>query len=292
MEEKLWLRPENETPFEFHRDSTIDEREKRIFENRKTICSYAVKEGLDSIKSVEDADMLLTGINAMAVENPEARKQIPPFKTLEQEQISFVNNYLTAQKLFFEKVDKEPYIYPELLQMVHACLTRDNLDLADYEKGRYRNQYSGIIQIGYFEPTKGEKVGYEMNKALSSYAYYDGKSDGTLFERAAMLHAQMIRIQPFMDGNKRMAGLTTNALFRLHGLPVVDLCKNEEESLAYNNAVKTAIVKRDVTPLASIFMTKVLDGQNKIIDTIAIKEMEKVVESQDTTEKENKGDQK
>ena len=32
MEEKLWLRPENETPFEFHRDSTIDEREKRIFE--------------------------------------------------------------------------------------------------------------------------------------------------------------------------------------------------------------------------------------------------------------------
>ena len=184
MEEKLWLRPENETPFEFHRDSTIDEREKRIFENRKTICSYAVKEGLDSIKSVEDADMLLTGINAMAVENPEARKQIPPFKTLEQEQISFVNNYLTAQKLFFEKVDKEPYIYPELLQMVHACLTRDNLDLADYEKGRYRNQYSGIIQIGYFEPTKGEKVGYnskftaeEPTKlATISIGYADGLS--------------------------------------------------------------------------------------------------------------------
>ena len=136
-----------------------------------------------------------------------------------------------------------------------------------------------------------------MNKALSSYAYYDGKSDGTLFERAAMLHAQMIRIQPFMDGNKRMAGLTTNALFRLHGLPVIDLCKNEEESLAYNSAVKTAIVKRDVTPLANIFMTKVLESQGKIIDAITVKEVEHAIETQNDKDETNRvktkpGDQK
>lgn len=286
--EKLWLYPENETPFVFNEKEENIKRELKINENQLAINSYVLKHGIRFLATAGKKQLLMNAICAVGLENSDIESEMPPFSTrIDKNNLLMIEDYLSAQNLMIDRLKKEPYLYPELLLNIHRELVKNNLDVADTDKGHFRDQYSSMIQVGYFEPTPGREVKTELSCAFSRYAYVDKSGKENVFEKIAMLHAQMVRIQPFMDGNKRMAFLVTNAMLALHNLPMIDLFSGAEENGKYINCLKTAIVKRDVTPLAELFESKVIEKQEEIIRTIRIKETSKAIKSLGEAQKES-----
>lgn len=285
MEEKLWLYPENETPYVFNEDKELLSIEQKIEANKVLLEQYASRNKAVS----ENEEKLLSGISAVQVERDWFRSDVDSGK-ISKDDIQIVDGFLAAQELLFHQLQKEPYLYPELFASLHPYLVKDNLDISDYDKGHFRDKYSKAIQVGYFEPTPGSQVKREMSYAFTEYAFVDRKGLDNPFEKIAKLHAQIVRIQPFMDGNKRTAFLATNAMLKLHGLPIIDICSGKEENEIYNKALKTAIVKRDVTELAKIIAGKVLNVQNKKLDKLAAREVKNSLLVLHKTKEENLND--
>lgn len=278
--EKLWLYPENETAYIFNVNKENQNRERIIKANQSVIDSYVGKHGGTAINIIEKNQLLMNAICAAGLENSELVNEMPPFsEKIEKNNLLKIDDYMVAQELLIERVKKEPYLYPELLLYVHRELVKNNLDISDYDKGHFRDQYSPMIQVGYFEPIEGRKVKTEITYAFSQYAYVDKNGKENPFEKISKLHAQMVRIQPFMDGNKRMAFLITNAMLALHGFPMIDLCNGAEENENYNECLKIAIVKRDVTPLAELFENKTIKKQEEIINVIRVRETGKAIKN-------------
>lgn len=273
--EKLWLDENNETEFVFNKDKLKDIEEK-IAVNKQIIDEYQKKYGSKIIDKIEKDQSVLNVVTAVGLEDENAREKFPPVsENIESQEKVVARGFLSAQNLMFIQLEKEPFIYCELLEHLHRELTKESIDISQYAKGKLRDPWANVIQTGYFTPTPGSEVKTEMNLALSNYAYVDRKGKDDVFEKIAKLHAQMVRIQPFMDGNKRMSFLVTNAMLRLHGLPIIDLCNTPEESREYNSALKEAIVVRDVTHLAEIFANKVYAKQEGIINAITVEEVTK-----------------
>ena len=97
------------------------------------------------------------------------------------------------------------------------------------------------------------------------------------FANLAKAHAQFVRIQPFSDGNKRMAFILTNAMLKLQGLSPISICETEDESKAYMDALKEAIVNRNVTSLAEIFVDSEIKQQRLAINEATISAVEKQI---------------
>lgn len=275
---KLWLYPENETPFQFNPTAEDDNLEARIILNQSTINAYAESHGPSIINKITKKQLVLNAISAAGLEQEDFTSELPPFKEeIEQENLLRIDDFMSAQNLLLNRLKKEPYLYVDLLPFLHKELSKNNLDLSRYEIGRLRDQYSSTPVIGYFTPTEGAKVASELNFAMCEWGYVDRTGKSNMFEKIAKLHAQIVRIQPFVDGNKRIAYLVTNAMLALHGFPTIELCHGAEENKNYNDSLKTAIVGRDVTPLARIFENKVLEQQEKIITAISVNETEHAI---------------
>lgn len=268
MEEKIWLYPENETPYVFNEDKELLEIESKIIDNVQALQQYASR----NKRVGEREEKMLSGISAVQVEKEYFRDDVDN-GTMTQDDLKIADGFLVAQEMLLNILKKEPYLYSELFQPLHVYLVKDNLDISDYDKGHFRDRYSNSIQVGYFEPTPGSQVRTEINMAFSQYAYVDRTGKDNVFEKIAKLHAQIVRIQPFMDGNKRIAFLATNGMLKLHGLPLIGICSGKDENESYNDALKKAIVGRDVTDLAKIIAGKVLSIQNKKLDKLAAKEV-------------------
>lgn len=288
--DKLWLYPENETPFQFNPTEEDDKLEARIVFNQSAINSYAETHGASVVNKLTKKQLVLNAISAAGFEEEDFTNKLPPFtEKIEQENLLRIDDFLSAQKLLLNRLKKEPYLYVDLLPFLHKELSKNNLELSRYEIGHLRDQYSSMPIIGYFTPTDGAKVGSELNIALCEWGYVDKTGKSNMFEKIAKLHAQIVRIQPFIDGNKRIAYLVTNGMLALHGFPTIELCHGDDENKKYNDSLKTAIVGRDVTPLARIIENKVLEQQREIITAIRVNEAEHAIsdlnKSSDRTKK-------
>lgn len=280
---KMWLNNNEETEFKFNPDEELLNIFQDIKIDNQIIEECLQKRRVEGLSELEEDEILLGGVSAVCLEKEQGRKEFAPYSEIQDANVAEIaDGFVKAQELMLMQLKKEPYLYVEMLAPIHRVLCRDNLDLNDFEKGRMRDRYSNAIMTGYFEPTEGSKVGSEMSIAFTKYAYVDRKGLDNPFEKTAKLHAQIVRIQPFMDGNKRMAFLLTNAMLKLHKLPIIDLCKNEEESEEYYSALKTAIVKRDVTPLAKIIALKVRQRQEQIKDKITIDNVKQITSKKES----------
>lgn len=273
--DKLWLYEENETEFVAD-ESKLKEKANQILENKKLIEKIVKENGVSS--SEEERFEVMSGISSVLLENKEIRDEMPPYQELSENNLNIMSGFFKASELLNDMLKKEPYLYTDMLPFLQRCLVEVDENIADRDKGKFRDAYSDTIQIGYFTPTKGEDVRKEMNLALCHYGYVDKKSpeqEAILknFINTAKLHAQIVRIQPFMDGNKRIAFLTTNAMLQLSGLAPIILCETDADQEKYTTALKTAIVGRDVTLLADHIMDNELKRQQSILDRQIVKKL-------------------
>lgn len=146
---------------------------------------------------------------------------------------------------------------------------------ADY--GRYRSEYYfdivGLYGCDWCVPG-GDKVDKEMNELLD---WYNNHSQGLHpIVRAAILHAEFVRIHPFADGNGRTARLLSNYELVKNGYPTITIkAKNRQ---AYVDALNEAIINGDITNLVELFAKRMISRQRlyhkKLLEYDLDREME------------------
>lgn len=120
--------------------------------------------------------------------------------------------------------------------------------------GKYRNVN---ISKGNFPFAAAMQIPSLMSKlekdSLSRYTPCKGMERGALIKPLAVVHAELVLIHPFREGNGRIARILSSLMALQAGLPLLDFSTIEgEKKEAYFAAVR-AVLERDYKPMGKIF---------------------------------------
>jgi Fic family protein len=130
-----------------------------------------------------------------------------------REHLEVINHDIAVKKLINDVQNKTPLDLKLILDYHEIILKGINDDWA----GRYRNQQV-LISGAKHKPVNPQKVYDEMNDFINRFT-----QDNLLHpvEKAALIHAELVRIHPFVDGNGRTARLMMNLELMKCGYPIV-----------------------------------------------------------------------
>lgn len=127
-----------------------------------------------------------------------------------------------------------------------------NCHLFGEKFGRYRSPWNfpvvGLRGV-FWVPTAGNKVDRELEELLDWYN--NGSKDLHPIERAAIFHAEFIRIHPFPDGNGRTGRLLVNYELVKNGYPTITIKASQRGE--YVDGINEAILTGDSTKLVDLF---------------------------------------
>lgn len=181
----------------------------------------------------------------------------PEQKVIQDEQIKMLEAYHAACKLVHNyAVDENKYLDENMLIKVHNELCKGDPDKRLKTRYRLRNEDDNIIMVGqgYFAPIEGAKVA-KRTSCLIYDAEFGWEKDN-FFARLAKIVIEYIRIQPHLDGNKRMSFMLMNYYLEKNGYPVLYFTNNQKEELY--SSIEEGMVSRDVTSFAK-FILKTLN---------------------------------
>lgn len=126
----------------------------------------------------------------------------------------------------------------------------------DENAGKYRN-YDVIISGAQHRPPQYIKVPELMEKLIMNYDEWDKYHS---IVRAALLHGELVKIHPFIDGNGRTSRLIMNMeLMRSGYVPVII---KKDDRLKYYEALDKAHTTGDYTD----FVKLVTEAENEMLD--------------------------
>lgn len=290
-EGRLWLTPEKERK-EFECDEQYFSSKLEILKiNKRIVDKIKAKDDLTA-QEIDRCALIRASIGAAMLDDPQARNQMPPYQDqFNVQHKAAIQGYVEAQDDLFYHLDakdmfgnyRDRYLDHNLLPFIYQKLMKNNDNLSKKEKSGFRDENSGLIQLSFCEPTKANDITKSLGEMFVKYVNCDvdwnnPNADRPInFANLAKAHAQFVRIQPFSDGNKRMAFILTNAMLKLQGLSPISICETEEESKAYMDALKEAIVNRNVTSLAEIFVDSEIKQQRLAINEATISAVEKQI---------------
>lgn len=141
-----------------------------------------------------------------------------------------------------------PYLDQSVCLRAHATMCQGEEDkhlIVRYDRFRDESDPLIIVGQGYFNPVEGELVRPRMDLLFNKY-YGEWFKDHPIVKGAKFL-TEYYRIQPHMDGNKRMALLCMNFILQKDGYADVRFNSGSKEKLF--DALKTAVLTHDVTDL-------------------------------------------
>ncbi len=137
----------------------------------------------------------------------------------------------------------------------------------------------GHNEIGIFTAAPVRDVLTKMTALLCEYE--DNKTSHKLspIEMAVKFNVEMVRIQPFLDQNKRLGMVAMNFILAENGYPSVffDDAKQLDD---YVVMMYTGIIKRDLTPLTQAVSDKILEQQRSVINYCKNEKMANVLISE------------
>lgn len=194
-----------------------------------------------------------------------------------------LKNHLYSLEKIFDKAKKSKlkrHKTGKFDPLTHADILETNLYLDEKEDilsefGRYRSPYTGSftnVKGATWVPVSNARVSESMDALLE---WYNNQSINLHpIIRAAILHAEFIRIHPFADGNGRTARLLMNYELIRNGYPSVIIKARDKDR--YFNALNTAIITKDVTDLVKLIEEACNETADKYLEIIkSKKEFEK-----------------
>lgn len=124
------------------------------------------------------------------------------------------------------------------IKSIHQLILKD---IDDKNAGRYRRENVTIKGVAHIPPDY-LKVPELMEKLVLNYENW--KEFHPIIQ-AALLHGELVKIHPFVDGNGRTSRLLMNLDLMNHGLNPVIIKK--EDRLEYYNALDKAHTTKDYT---------------------------------------------
>lgn len=146
-----------------------------------------------------------------------------------------------------------------LVLEAHALLCRGTYDETRWARG----ERPGTYKVFDYGVGVDGAVGYPPDavedavQALLAEVRGAGGSDANAFAAAAWLHARLVEIHPFADGNGRTARLLMNALLLSADLP--PLCIREEDRMAYYGALDALHLDDDFEPFLEFCRAETLE---------------------------------
>ncbi len=170
---------------------------------------------------------------------------------------------------FIENVHHKLFDY--FIKLNSKINPKDGSILTPYGYGKYRETvYKNNIPYKVNVDVEGvdwktadsDNVRAEMNELIDKY----NTSKLPPILKALIFKTELIRIQPFRDGNKRTSRILFNYLLVRYGIPTITIRGNQKEN--YFKAVDRAISKRDFNPILKM-IKKALDARcDKYIEII------------------------
>lgn len=139
-----------------------------------------------------------------------------------------------------------------IIKNIHRLILK-NID--DNYAGRYRD-INVIIAGAQHTPPDFLQVAVQMSSFIKWYEQEAVKLHP--IERAAKLHADFVKIHPFIDGNGRTARLLMNLELMKSGFPAIVI--PVEKRLKYYEALDKAHVDMDYEPFLQLIADTVEDG--------------------------------
>ncbi len=175
----------------------------------------------------------------------------------ELREIYEVINHKKAYGYVKKCISENKPLTEDIVKDLHAILT-ENIIVG----GIYRNEAVRISGAGFTPPS-----GNEMYIQIKAF-YEDLKNKSSLnpIELASWVHAEFVRIHPFIDGNGRTSRLLMNYQLMFQGFLPVSVDK--ERRLDYYNALEQYAVKGDLSPFSDFVAEleeKQLDEYLKLI---------------------------
>lgn len=178
-------------------------------------------------------------------------------KEHEQDQIQQLLAYEEACQLSHEfAINPSSYLSDRIFVRLHTQLCQGDIDKRNKMRSRLRNENDPVIMIGqgYFNPISGDKVAQRVSMLL--YHYENTWNNDNIFAKGAKFVTEYVRIQPHLDGNKRVALMLLNYILEKHGYSNIYFDKEQIDELY--NSIKISMISRDVTSLAEL-IAKSLD---------------------------------
>ena len=161
-------------------------------------------------------------------------------------------NHREAIYFVEELVKKDELLSEFQIKSLHQLIMK-NID--DVHAGVYRKT-NVVISGAEHTPSDAVHVASEMTDFINWYL-----NDAQILhsvERAARVHADFVKIHPFIDGNGRTSRLLMNFELMKNGFPPAIL--PVEKRLEYYEALDLAHTKKDYTPFLSLIIDIVETG--------------------------------
>ena len=196
-----------------------------------------------------------------------------------------INNFLTFNTAFqfvFEYAYSKRYTEKTKEDFLKLIFNTYELESGHANQG-FRS-HNVRIRKGNWTPVDGAQVGKSMDILSDWYANSRDAKSLNPIELACIIHCELVRMQPFSDGNHRLARLVANETLIEADFPSVSIPFNLRDE--YNKATNKAIEEHDIDDLIDIYYEQVYKNALKI--NKCLDKEEKKQENQDR-KRENEG---
>lgn len=184
--------------------------------------------------------------------------------------------YIHRCALNLEKGMENCGIEANMLIKAHSILcSYDGESYRKNARSRFRNEDDGLIIIGrgIFNPVPGDLVQPRIDRLFLMYNN-DWYNENTLVKGVKFM-LEYIRIQPHLDGNKRVGLMALNFILEKDGFPAIYLSNKEYDEFV--SLVEDCIVSRNITPLVGLVSKYVTKAQNSYYDEILLYRINKKI---------------
>lgn len=161
-----------------------------------------------------------------------------------------------------------PYLDQSVCLRAHATMCQGEEEKSRIIRyNRFRDETDPVIIVGqgYFNPVPGELVKPRMDLLFQDYYYGAWDKDHPIIKGAKFL-TEYYRIQPHMDGNKRMALLCMNFILQNGGYADVRFHNGSKERLF--DCLKKSVLTHDVTDLVLLIAEKENERCNQWLEEL------------------------
>lgn len=150
------------------------------------------------------------------------------------------SKYTFVSLIKSKKENLSPYDLIDINENIHK-------DIFFFPRGFRRTQV-GVKKAKHFFPIPAYQVPQKIYSLFNNY--YNVWKDLPIYEKEAMLHIELVRLQPFEDGNKRVARVVTcYNLCNQNKAPIIITGKETDEYFGY-------IDEYDIPSLTKMFKEK------------------------------------
>lgn len=153
--------------------------------------------------------------------------------------------------------------------MLNASCLLSGERINSYRKIQVYVKKQGYSKNPNWTPTRPNRIDEEIEALLNSVLHDEDVISLHPLVKAAMFHAEFVRVHPFIDGNGRTGRLMSNYILIREEMPAISIASQDLDK--YHDAISTAIEDHNLDLMIDLFydsMQRTIEGIDKCLNYI------------------------